>query len=237
MIEQIQAYEMFKQDPILSCELLEQQGNSNRIYLVTTAINRYLVRQFQITLDRAVEFKIQQKAFKANIGAKPMLLDREKGLMITSFIDGRHKHRLSQQELKKMAQLLKKLHAIRVRLKRNSFKKNFSFRDKKVKHAFIRLDKYPKEYALGHNDLHPQNIIFQHRQIKLIDWEYARYSDIYFDLVSILIEYKLNPNDQRLFLRSYFGKKKINPHKIHAYRLIYKELWQLWFKKLERGEL
>jgi len=126
---------------------------------------------------------------------------------------------------------------IKTRKKQNSFKEHFSFKNKKVKKAFSILDKEPKEYALGHNDLHARNIIFYKTSIKLIDWEYTRYSDIYFDLVSIMIEYKLNTKDSNTFLRSYFGRKKINRKKLKAFTIIYKALWRLWFEKLAKGEL
>jgi thiamine kinase-like enzyme len=235
-IDSIKKYKLFS-DTIEEFKLLENQGHSNLIYLLKTQNRSYLIRKFQITLDRKAEFLIQKKAFLKNIAAEPILLDEKSGLMITKYIEGKHQTKLSQQELKKLALLLKKLHKIKVRQKQNSFKENFTFRDKKVKHAFMVLEKEPKEYALGHNDLHAKNIIFTKNSIKLIDWEYARYSDIYFDLVSIIIEYKLNRRDKATFLRSYLGKKQINHKKIEAYTLIYKELWRLWFKKLNNGEL
>jgi thiamine kinase-like enzyme len=235
--DKIKEYKLFKNKTIKSFKPLENQGHSNLIYLLKTPNENYLVRKFQINLDRKKEFLIQKKAFLKNIGAEPILLDEKNGLMITKYLEGKHQTKLSQQQLKKLAQLLKKLHKIKVRQKHNHFKENFTFKDKKVKHAFMVLDKEPKEYALGHNDLHAKNIIFSKNSIKLIDWEYARYSDIYFDLVSIIIEYKLNKKDTLTFLRSYLGKRKINQKKIKAFTLIYKELWRLWFKKLEQGEL
>ncbi len=236
-IDNIKNYKPFQNKKIEEFKPLENQGHSNLIYLLKTKNEKYLLRKFQITLDRKKEFLIQKKAFLNKIGAEPILLDEKNGLMITKYINGKHKTKLSQQELKKIALLLKKLHKIKVRQKQNSFKKNFTFKDKKVKKAFIVLDKEPKEYALGHNDLHAKNIIFSKNSIKLIDWEYARYSDIYFDLVSIIIEYKLNRKDRGTFLKSYLGKKRINHKKLKAYTLIYKELWRLWFEKLSRGEL
>ncbi len=236
-IAKLNDYKLFENIQIKEFKLLEKQGNSNLTYLIKTQHNRYLLRKFKISLNRKREFSIQKKAFLKNIGAKPILVDEKNGLMITDYLEGRHKTKLTQQELKKVALLLKKLHKISVPKKRNSFKDNFTFKDKKVKQAFIVLDKEPKEYTLGHNDLHAKNIIFSKNFIKLIDWEYARYSDIYFDLVSIIIEYQLNRKDKNTFLKSYFGKKRINKKKIKAYTLIYKELWKLWFKKLERGEL
>ena len=236
-ISKLNDYKLFQNRQIKDFKLLEKQGNSNLIYLIKTQNRTYLIRKFQISLNRKQEFSIQKKAFLKNIGAQPILLDEQNGLMITTYLEGKHQTKLSQQKLKKIALLLKKLHKIKVPKKQNNFKENFMFKDKKVKKAFIILDKEPKEYALGHNDLHAKNILFSKNTIKLIDWEYARYSDIYFDLVSIIIEYKLNRKDSATFLRNYFGKKAVNPKKLQAYTLIYKELWRLWFEKLDRGEL
>ena len=237
MIEKIKSYDIFKNHPPISCEPLAQQGHANIIYLIKTSQKKYLLRKFKISIDRKAEFAIQKKAYLHNIGAKPILLDREKGLMISEFIEGKHKEKLSQQELKKMALILKKLHKIKIRQKRNHFRENFRFKDKKVKQAFMVLEKERKEYALGHNDLHSKNILFTKRGIKLIDWEYARYSDIYFDLVSIVIEYKLNKKDSSTFLKSYFQGKRINSKKFKSFTIIYKKLWSLWFLKLAQGEL
>ena len=237
MIERIRTYPFFQEKSIISCEPLEQQGHANTIYLIKTPTQKYLLREFKISIDRQVEFAIQQKAYQNGIGAKPILLDREGGLMISEFIEGEHREKLTQQQLKKIARLLRKLHKIKIRQKRNSFKKNFTLKDKKVQKAFMVLNREKREYALGHNDLHPQNILFQKHHIKLIDWEYARYSDIYFDLVSIIIEYKLNRKESAIFLRNYFQREKINHKKIEAFKVIYRELWKQWFKKLERGEL
>jgi len=232
-IDDIKNHHFFKNKTIQEFKPLAQQGHSNRIFLIKLANKKYLARKFQISLDRKAEFQIQKKAFYKKIAGKPILLDVKNGFMITEFIEGEHKNKLNQQELKKLALLLRKLHKIKIRQKQNSFKENFLFKNTKVKKAFILLDREPKEYALGHNDLHAKNILFTPTSIKLIDWEYARYSDIYFDLVSIIIEYKLNKKDSKTFLKNYFYKKKINYKKIEAFTLIYKELWKLWFQKLK----
>jgi len=235
--EDLKQYELFNNQKIIEFKPLAQQGHSNTIFFIKTANKKYLARKFKISLDRKAEFQIQKKAFDKHLAGKPILLDVKKGFMITEYIEGEHKNKLNQQEIKKLALLLKKLHKIKIRQKQNTFKENFSVKDTKVKKAFIILDKEPKEYALGHNDLHAKNILFTPTTIKLIDWEYARYSDIYFDLVSIIIEYKLNKQESKTFLENYFYRKKINYKKIEAFTLIYKELWRLWFEKLDKGEL
>jgi len=234
-IEKLKTLPPFKNQTIKTFKPMPQQGHANTIYIIKTEQQSYILREFKIKIDRKVEFRVQKKVYRQKIASKPILLTKE--LMVSSFLEGKHKSKLTQQELKKIAQLLKKLHKIKIRQKQNNFKNNFKFNHTKAKQAFMILDKEKKEYALGHNDLHPQNIIFNKKTIKLIDWEYARYSDIYFDLVSIIIEYKLNKKDTKTFLQSYFGKKSINHKKINAYTIIYKELWKLWFKKLAKGEL
>ncbi|MCK5853961.1 MAG: phosphotransferase [Sulfurovaceae bacterium] len=233
----LQRYELFKDKEIEKFILLENQGHCNYNYLVLSENKKYLIRKFKLINDRKSEFKIQKAVAKKNIGATPLLLDEQNGLIIAQYLEGKHQTKLSQQMLKKMAKVLKNLHKIKINQRKNSFKNNFKFRDKKVKKAFVILEKQKKQYALGHNDLHPQNILFHKREIKLIDWEYARNSDIYFDLVSIIIEYKLDRKDSQTFLRSYFLREKINHKKIEAFTLIYKELWKLWFLKLDKGEL
>ena len=233
----LEQYDFLKNEKIKKFDLLKNQGHCNNNYLLQTPNQNYIVREFKLSNNRKAEFRVQQLAYKKKIASKPLILDEENGLMICEFIEGKHQTKLSQQQLKKMAMLLKKLHQIKIRLKINNFKNNFKCKDSKIKKAFIVLDKQPREYALGHNDLHPQNILFHNKNIKLIDWEYARYSDIYFDLVSIIIEYKLNIKDKNRFLKSYFLEKKINYKKVEAFTLIYKELWKIWFNKLAKGEL
>jgi thiamine kinase-like enzyme len=234
-IDEIQQLKPFRKSKINYVKAIIQQGNANSTYVLKTNKQKFILRRFKIQIDRKKEFAIQKKVYKKKIGAEPIFLQED--LMINTFLEGEHKNKLTQQALKKMAKILKKVHKIKIRQKQNSFKKNFKFHHKKAKQAFIILDKQKKEYALGHNDLHPRNIIFNKKSIKFIDWEYSRYSDIYFDLVSIIIEYKLNLKDRQTFLQNYFHQKSINHKKIDAYTIIYKELWKLWFEKLAKGEL
>ncbi len=232
----LQQYELFKNKKIENFTLLENQGHCNYNYLVVSENKKYLIRKFKLINDRKSEFKIQTLISKKDIGAIPLLLDEQKGLMICEFIEGIHKIKLSQQTLKKLALLLKKLHKIKHHKKVPSLQKYFSFKHKKIKQAFISLKKEPKELKLCHNDLHQRNILFG-KNIKFIDWEYAGVNDLYFDLVSIIIEFKLTFKDESIFLKSYFKREKINFKKIKAYKLVYKELLKIWFEKLDKGEL
>lgn len=236
-ITKLKTYKFFEDKTIKKLILLPNQGHCNHNYLLQTKNQNYLLREFKLTNDRKSEFKIQKKVSKKAIGSKPIIIDETQGFMLCEFIEGKHKVKLTQQELKKLAKLLKKLHHIKDNKKVPLLKKYFKFKDKKVNNAFISLKKEPKELRLCHNDLHSKNILFYKKNIKFIDWEYAGVNDLYFDLVSIIIEYKLNKKDESSFLKAYFYRKKINLKKITAYKIIYKELWRVWFEKLDKGEL
>ena len=233
----LKQYELFKDKTIEEFTLLENQGHCNLNYLLVCEKRKYLIRKFKLKNDRKSEFKIQKHVSKKNIGATPLLLDEENALMICEFIEGKHKKRPNKTELKKLALLIKKLHKIKVRNRPNYLKQNFKFKEKKALKAFVKLQAFKKEPVLCHNDLHSKNILFG-KSIKLIDWEYAGVNDRYFDLASISIEFKLNKTDEQTFLRAYFQRKsKLNNQKLTLYKIIYKELWRLWFEKLEKGEL
>jgi thiamine kinase-like enzyme len=149
--------------------------------------------------------------------------------MITEFIDGNHKTKLNRRELRELALTIKKLHKINIRQKPTSLKSHFNFKSKKVHLVFIKLKKYKKDFVFCHNDLHPQNILFS-KKIKLIDWEYASFNDRYFDLASILTEFKFNNQDENYFLKIYFGQReKVEVDKLLCYKVIYRELNILFF--------
>lgn len=238
MLRDIKQYKFFQNKNIKLFKQLENQGHCNINYLlVTEDKKKYLIRKFKLQNDRESEFKIQKAVYRGGVGAKPILLDKQNGVMVCEFIDGVHKKRLDRVSLRKLALLIKKLHRVKIRQKATNLKKSFSFRDKKVHSAFIEIQRHKKELVLCHNDLHHQNIIFSN-SIKLIDWEYAGINDRYFDLASIIIEFKLNRKDEQLFLRGYFKRNsKPNIEKLLPYKIIYKELWRLWFDKLNKGKL
>ena len=227
-------YSLFKKDKIKKITLLKHQGHCNINYLLETPKNRFLLRKFKYSNQRKAEFYIQNRAHKKNLAAKAHLLDEKNSLMICNFIEGEHQHKLSQQNLKKLAVMLQKLHRIKIQQQPNTFRQNFKPKNRKVHEAFNVVNSFKKEYVLGHNDLHARNILFG-KKIQFIDWEYAGRSDRYFDLVSIILEFKLNKGDEKSFLRSYFGRKSVNQKKLNAFKVIYRELWKIWFGNLERG--
>jgi thiamine kinase-like enzyme len=91
-----------------------------------------------------------------------------------------------------------------------------------------RIECYPKEYVLCHNDLNPKNIFFS-EDVKFIDWEYAVVNDRYFDVACVCVEFRLEGRMQEVFLKSYF-EGEYSLEKLEAYRVIYKTLCEKWLK-------
>ncbi len=233
----LRPYELLKNQNIKEFSLLKQQGYCNINYLIQTDQQKYLLRKFKHKSQRKAEFYIQNLAHKKGIAAKALLLDEEKQLMICNYIEGEHRAKLNQQTLKKLARTLRKLHQLKLQQQANNFKSSFKYKDKKAQNAFRVIETFKPEYVLGHNDLHPKNILFG-KKIQFIDWEYAGVTDRYFDLAAIILEFKLNKKDELTFLRTYFFKQgKANHKKLEAFKVIYTTLWTIWFGKLERGQI
>jgi len=233
----IKHYLLLKNEKIETFSKLKEQGHCNVNYLIETKDKKYLLRNFKYDGNRQKEFYFQNLAYKKNIAAKAFLLDEKNNLMICNFIEGEHQNRLNQHTLKKLALTLQKLHRIRVPTKAYNFKSIFKLKDKKALQAFRVIETFKPEYVFGHNDLHPKNILFG-KKIQFIDWEYAGRTDRYFDLAAIIIEFKLNKQDEQTFLQSYFqGNSEVKTKKLEAFKVVYQTLWTVWFGNLERGQI
>jgi len=186
-----------------SLKLLENQGFSNTNYILKTHKKSYIIKVFgALHVDRKFEFNVMQEAYKKGLGAKPIYFDDS--LMMSEFLEGYHKSKLKREDIKNIAQLLKKLHSIKAE---------------------------KKGLVLCHHDLNPKNFIFSNT-VKLIDWEYASFDDFYFDLSSVIVEFDLNKKEEKLFLDSYFKNRyNINRKKLYSFKINYLKLCAKWFKK------
>ncbi|XPV69684.1 MAG: choline/ethanolamine kinase family protein [Halarcobacter sp.] len=249
-IQKLRSLDFFKNKKIKSLKKLKNQGYCNINYKLNTTNKSYLVRVFKkdttVNISREFEYKIQKKAWKKSIASKPLYLDKEKTFMITSFLKGVHKYKLTKSELKKLIKNIKKLHKIKSEVKPYDIKKDFKnyalcLKDesskKIIKESLKELKKikrYKKTKVTTHHDLNPRNIIFYKNSIKFIDWEYVGVNDCFFDLATICVEFKLNKKMRDLVLKSYFNKiKKEYKNSLDSYMKIYENLCILWFKTLK----
>lgn len=236
---------LFKEE-LLSLELLKNQGFNNTSYLLKTTEKSYIVRVFKsnesVNISRNFEFEILKKIHKLNLTSKPIFLD--KNFMIYEFIEGLHKNKLSNLEIKKLTTNIKKYHKIKPKVKAYNLKqdlKNYSknisdFKGRKLLNESFRslnfLKNYKKDLVLTHHDLNHKNIIFSSGGIKIIDWEYSGKNDRFFDLASFCVEFNLNNKKEGIILKNYFGKySKYEKEKLKYFKIIYKNLCELWFIK------
>ncbi len=202
------------------------QGYCNKIYLAHYKDKRYIVRELlNKEVDRAAEYKIQQRASKLNFA--PQIVAFDDRYMVSRFVDGKHHTKLDRSKLRYIAKILRKLHKQHIRSKRVDLKKLLSYKN----YHLIRASKrFRSNLALTHNDLNSKNIIFGDK-IYLIDFEYAMRGDIYFDLASICVEFDLDRSSEVYFLKRYFQSDKFDLKKIKLYKSIYQEAVKEWFRK------
>lgn len=250
-IKHLKKYKIFKNEKLLNLDLLKNQGFCNINYLLKTSKKEYLIRVFKsdstVNISREFEYKIQKKAYKKNIAAKPILLDEKNKLIICDFLKGKHKYKLKNKDIKELVKTIKKLHKIQTSQKTYDFKKDLkqykkllkdetSIKSIKIcKKELKKVNLYKKEIVTTHHDLNPKNILFYKNRIKFIDWEYAGTNDLFFDLATICFEFKLNKKEKRIVLKSYLEKiDNESIKKLNSYILIYKNLCKLWFNLINK---
>ncbi len=250
-INQIKKYNLFKNTKVLKLEKLENQGVCNILYKIQTPKKEYILRAFKYAhtnkKSRKNEVKIQNKAFKKNIAAKVYIHDEKNSLMICNFLKGHHKEKLKKKDIKTLVKSIKKLHNIKVKDKPYKMEDDFknykkTLKDKKSKQIikaslkeFEKIKKYKFKKVLCHHDLNKNNILFNKNKVKFIDWEFSCVNDIFFDLANISFEFNLKKKQEKILLKKYFKKVKSQDiKKLASYKLVYENLWSLWFKALEQ---
>ncbi|MAD41252.1 MAG: choline kinase [Arcobacter sp.] len=250
-INKIKKYNLFKNSKILKLEKLENQGVCNILYKIQTPKKQYILRAFKYAhtnkQSRKNEIKIQKKAFKKKIAAKVYIYDKKNSLMICDFLKGAHKNKLEKKDIKKLVKSLRKLHNIKIKDKAYKIKDDFKnykkiLKDKKSKQIIRtslkklkKIKKYKFEKVLCHHDLNQNNILFNKRKVMFIDWEFSCVNDSFFDLANICFEFKLDKKQEKKLLKEYLKKVKTSDiKKLALYKIIYENLWILWFKALEQ---
>ncbi len=232
----IKYYDFLENETLVKIESVKNQGLCNRTYILNTDKNRYIVKKINKSLygntNKKLEFKIQLLAYRKGIAPKPIFLDVKNQIFISRYLEGCHKEYLNKSKLKSLAVSLNTLHNIKLHSKtfdiKRYFEKNSKMINSNLKLALLKFDRLDKDLVLCHNDLNPGNILFSDG-IKFIDWEFASINDRYFDLCSIIIEFRLSPRDEHLLLNLYLKGKKPDTKKLEIYKTLYKHLCKTWF--------
>ena len=210
--------------------LLPKQGNCNRVYKLHQNNQTYLYRELlRDDRDRELEWSIHQKAYVLGISSKPIVYDREQGVMISSFIQAKHKDTLSLDEIIALAHTLREFHSIDV--VSNQFEIDIKKQTSQIRQALQVAQNYSKEYVTSHNDLTKNNLLFSYNKIYLIDFEYAQSNDRYFDLASLCVEFGLDEVQTKLLMDNYFESGFYHMDKLQAYQTIYQAISDEWFEE------
>ncbi len=92
----------------------------------------------------------------------------------------------------------------------------------------------PSSFA-GNNDLVKENIIENDTGVYLIDFEYAKSNDVYFDLAALAVSFKLNQK-QKIDLLNVYQKKRSHSVDFHpsvdkliCYEVVFLVLCICWY--------
>jgi len=185
------------------------------------------------------------KSLKPELGSKVYFLDKSHKIIsndyfVEEFVEGKYPQKLNDKFIILMARWLKKLHCQKKTCKKysllnaikpyfrnvNNHKKSIlSEIANEIDYLFQRVTAFckrndrifadRKEACLLHSDLSRENIIYDGKNIRLLDWEFSRYNFPEWDLVYFMQSLELNNKQKDLFLKTYgystskTGKKRL----------------------------
>lgn len=183
-------------------------------------------------IKRDVEHAANKVAGELGIAPEIMYFIEPQGYIVTRFVSGKHiapTEIVKPDYLARVAEKLRLFHRNAPKLKSQfnvfrrvemltktaksrgaKFPHDWDFIMKKMREAEKALLKDPYKPTPCHNDLLNLNWLEEEvageiGELRLLDWEYAGMGDIFFDLGNFSHHHRLNDEQIRLFLTSYFG--------------------------------
>lgn len=207
-------------------------GFSNETYIVTDHLEKYVVKinfaqNEYLNLTRQTELEAQSKAAAIGIAPKVLSSLSESAYSISEFIKGRlmgHDDFKDKNNIIKLASALNKIHRIKGINRNNSafdlidgYVKGIDkfqvqlpegYRDilvetEKIRHRRSLDNANNNKYC--HNDILGNNLIYDGKNIIVIDWELSGIGDPYMDLASIPYSSNFSEEEDIELLKAYFG--------------------------------
>lgn len=213
-------------------------GWSNKNFLVNIGNNKkvFRINNSKSLTNRNNEIQVNNIIKNFNITPETHFIGKD--FKISNYMDNcRYLNGNNVNEIKQFIKILKKLHKI-------EFKKVYRIDKILIKDLVLKYEKMPKSIKLEkpyrnfimkyikdfdkqkkvliHGDFTKENILVKDNQIKLIDFEYCRFSNKYWDIASFIDENNVNIN---LFISIY---KNISEIKIKRMIAIINYFWGLW---------
>ena len=104
-----------------------------------------------------------------------------------------------------------------------------------VEDALKQIALLPRDEGFCHNDLVKENIIVNSQGMFLIDFEYAKSNDVYFDLAALTVSFALNDKQKNSLLSNYqqqlpaIQKFHYSLQKLECYQLVFLVLCICWY--------
>jgi aminoglycoside phosphotransferase (APT) family kinase protein len=200
--------------------------SSALVFKITVQRRDYLLRVITRTdamSDPTHEYNCMQTAAEAGIAPRVWYVDATDKIAITDFVDA--KPFPIEQAKTKMPALLRNLHSLPPFPYRVNYLDAIDMFIKKFKAANLLPDditvelfdtyaKIKNVYPLSHedqvachNDLKPENTLFDGGRVWLVDWEAAFLNDRYMDLAIAANFVVRDDNDEQDYLAEYFGRQ------------------------------
>ena len=199
--------------------LLTSGYSGSLIYKIKIHQKYYILKTGLINARHYI--KCFKQASKAGLAPRYYYANAKTGIIFMDYIENEYTKNMPPQNkklfLKQLAQALQQLHDLTLfpRLSQDVFQ-----------YMYTHVKKIPNTTPIGisrqklmdnlnvlstlktkkscHNDLNPKNIIFNNNKIYFIDWETAGADNPYYDIATVIDQFKLTTSEQHYFLKHYF---------------------------------
>lgn len=234
--------------PILEAFYLPQGLTNHNYLLMMDGGEKWVLRQPKEGNERLFNYRLEgeilTKIAPLDLEPKILYFDPESGIKVSEYQPDVSHFSATEEKIEGAAKMIKRLHEARLtigetfnlvtefnRYKSESDSKRALY-DLSPYHSYLdAVESMSEGGILCHNDLVEGNFLFSEDRSFLIDYEYARDNDPYFDLMSFITENDLqNPHDRALFYEHYFGHQptKEEAEKLAAFEAGHHILWCQW---------
>lgn len=218
------------------------KGMSNYTYYFEANNEKYVIRIIGEGAEKYVDYYNELNAIllinSVNLTSDLIYFDPITGTKLAKYIDGNIYEFTPNKDLTKLIKSLKSLHSLKADYIQNyelinrlnkyeSFNNDLVLDTKFYELKEWLINEYNNKYineplVFCHNDLQDANIIETKDEVYLIDFEYAAYNDIYYDIASF-------EEDAYLVYESYFDKKidTVAKNHINFYKMYQSLQWYL----------
>ena len=211
-------------------------------------LGHYKIQENHFNLNPQREANILIKINDLQLAPETLFFDKNTSIIITSKIEGEHFSHSNQRKrlISRIAKGLLSLHSNDFIGITHTFRDSLIAYDehlagKEEENIFIQtielydsLSNVYDGYCLCHNDLHPENVLFNNR-IQFIDWEYASLNLPYFDLAYAIEHFQMNKSEIGYFISEYSESiQDIDLDTINKYRKLSKYVTLIWLLILDK---